>query len=59
MPPIDSENKMLFGVCAGLANAWDMDPTILRILFVLAAIFTWIVPVVLLYIILAIAMPKE
>jgi phage shock protein C len=32
-----SKDKMIGGVCAGLANYFDMDPTIMRILFVVIA----------------------
>ncbi|MCU0369687.1 MAG: PspC domain-containing protein [Cyclobacteriaceae bacterium] len=31
--------KKIFGVCSGLANYFDMDPTVMRILFVIAFIF--------------------
>jgi len=29
-----SKDKKIGGVCAGLANYFDMDPTIMRVLFV-------------------------
>lgn len=29
-----SKEKKIGGVCAGLANYFDMDPTIMRVLFV-------------------------
>lgn len=32
-----SKEKMVGGVCAGLANYFDIDPTIVRILFVVIA----------------------
>lgn len=31
-------NRMLAGVCAGLANYFNIDPTIVRIIFVLLAL---------------------
>lgn len=31
--------KKIFGVCSGLANYFDMDPTVMRILFVVAFVF--------------------
>jgi len=31
--------RKIFGVCSGLANYFDMDPTVMRILFVIAFIF--------------------
>lgn len=30
----DRQNKMVGGVCAGIANYFDIDPTIIRIIFV-------------------------
>jgi phage shock protein C len=41
--------KKLFGVCSGLANYFDMDPTVMRMLGTGG----------LLYVILAIAMPEK
>ncbi len=52
------KNKMLFGVCAGLADFFEIDPTIIRIIAVALLIFTnrFVVP---LYIILAIVIPEN
>lgn len=36
----DIDNAMLGGVCAGMASYFDMDPTLVRILFVLFVLFT-------------------
>ncbi len=49
--------KKLFGVCSGLANYFDMDPTVMRIIF-LAGFFLF-GSGLLLYLILAIAMPQK
>ncbi|HAC24967.1 MAG TPA: hypothetical protein DCE81_08640 [Cytophagales bacterium] len=49
--------KKLFGVCSGLANYFDMDPTVMRILFLVA--FFMFGTGGLLYVILAIAMPEK
>ena len=51
-----SKNKVLFGVCGGLAEYWDMDPTLVRIITGVAAC-VWGVGVVA-YIIAAVVMPK-
>ncbi|MFI5135430.1 MAG: PspC domain-containing protein [Chitinophagales bacterium] len=50
-------DKKLFGVCSGLAEYFDIDPTIVRVLFVFA--FLAFGSGLLLYIILAIAMPDQ
>ncbi len=33
-----SSNKMLFGVCGGIAEYWGWDATIVRIIFVIASL---------------------
>jgi len=48
---------MIWGVCGGLANYFDMDPTIVRIIFVLLALANGVGIVV--YIIMAIVVPLE
>lgn len=47
--------KKIFGVCSGLADYFDMDPTLVRIIFLVALICFGTGG--LLYLILAIAMP--
>lgn len=51
------KNKKIFGVCGGLADYFNLDPTIIRVLFLAAVILFG--SGVLLYVILAIAMPEE
>lgn len=35
------EDRMLAGICGGLAEYLDVDPTVIRILFVVAGILGW------------------
>ncbi len=49
--------KKLFGVCSGLANYFDVDPTIMRVIFLAA--FLMFGTGALLYIILWIVMPDK
>ncbi|MPN13684.1 hypothetical protein SDC9_161007 [bioreactor metagenome] len=49
-------DRMIFGVCSGLGEYFGIDPTIVRLIFVLLA-FEGIG--ILLYIIMAIVMPQE
>lgn len=49
--------KKLFGVCSGLANYFDMDPTIVRVLFLVALVGFG--TGLLLYIIMAVIMPDK
>ncbi len=50
-------DKKLFGVCSGLANYFEMDPTVMRVLFVLA--FFLFGTGILAYLILAVVMPDK
>ena len=52
-----SDDKMIGGVCAGLAEYLDIDPTIVRIVWVLMVFFAGFG--VLLYVILWLVMPKQ
>jgi len=53
----DNANKKLFGVCAGVANYFDSDPTIIRLAFV---IFTLCGGCgILLYLVMALIMPTD
>jgi phage shock protein C len=47
------------GVCAGLADYFDVDPTLIRVVYVVATFFTGVVPGIVLYVILAFVIPAE
>ncbi len=51
------KEKKIFGVCSGLGDYFDIDPTIIRVIF-LASVLLFGTGL-LLYIILAIVMPDE
>lgn len=53
------KNSMLFGICGGIAEWLDWDPTVVRIAYVLASIFSAAFPGVLIYIMLIFIMPDE
>lgn len=52
-----SNHGMIAGVCAGIANYLGIDPTVVRVLYVLVALFAGFG--ILLYVILWIVMPKQ
>ena len=52
----DPDNAMIGGVCSGLAAYWRVDPTIVRLIFVILAIFG--MAGVLIYLILWILLPE-
>lgn len=51
-----SSNKVLAGVCGGLAEYLGMDATIVRVIYALLVLFGGVG--ILLYLILALLMPK-
>ncbi|MBI2617991.1 PspC domain-containing protein [Candidatus Kaiserbacteria bacterium] len=52
-------DKMISGVCGGLGQYCDIDPTILRLGWVAVTIFSGILPGALVYLIAVIVIPKE
>lgn len=53
------DDRMIAGVCGGLARWLGWDPTAVRILYVLASIFSAAFPGTIVYIILALVMPVD
>ena len=49
--------RRIAGVCAGLANRFDVSPTLVRVLFVVSALLPG--PQILLYLALWVIMPSE
>jgi phage shock protein C len=52
-------NKVIAGVCAGIADSLGWDATLVRILYVVVSIFSAAFPGILVYIILWIVMPEK
>lgn len=52
-------NQQLTGVCAGLAEYFGVDPTLMRIGYVLLTVFTGFVPGLIGYVALAVIVPKK
>jgi phage shock protein PspC (stress-responsive transcriptional regulator) len=50
-------NRMIAGVCAGLANRFGMSPNTVRLLFVISCLLPG--PQFLIYIVLWVLMPSE
>jgi phage shock protein C len=51
-------NKMIAGVCGGIAEWLGWDPTIVRILYIVVSIVSVAFPGILVYVVLWIVMPK-
>ncbi len=52
------KNKMIGGVCGGMANYFDIDPTLVRVGYILISVFT-IFSGVLAYFVLWLVMPVD
>ncbi|MDH6313492.1 phage shock protein C [Parabacteroides sp. PFB2-10] len=52
------KDKMIGGVCGGIANYLGWDPTLVRVAYVLLSVFT-VFAGVLVYLILWLVMPQE
>jgi len=55
---VRSSNKVLAGVCGGLAEYFDVDPTLVRILYAALSLLSAAFPGLLLYIIMLLLMPE-
>jgi phage shock protein C len=54
-----SANKMLAGVCGGIAEYFDIDPTLVRVLYAALSLFSAAFPGLILYIIMMLIMPEK
>lgn len=54
-----SNNKMIDGVCAGIAEYFKIDETIVRAIFAALTLFTGLFPGVILYVVLAVITPRR
>ena len=52
-------DRMLCGVCGGIAEYLDVDPTIIRVAYVVMSLFSVAFPGLILYIILALIIPQK
>jgi phage shock protein C len=54
-----NKEKMIAGVCGGLAEYFDLDPTVARIGYVLLSVLSAAFPGIIVYIVLWILMPRS
>lgn len=52
-------NKIFLGVLGGLGEYFNVDPTFLRLVFVLVFVFTGFLPGLLVYLLAAVVMPVK
>ena len=53
-----SSNKMIAGVCAGIAEYFGWEVTLFRVVFVVVSILSVAFPGILVYLVLWVVMPK-
>lgn len=54
-----SDDKVIYGVCGGLAEYFNADPAFVRILFAVGSLLTGCFFGILVYVIIACIMPKK
>ncbi|HEU5290066.1 MAG TPA: PspC domain-containing protein [Cyclobacteriaceae bacterium] len=54
-----SKDKIIAGVCAGIAKYFDLETSLVRIGFVLIGFITAFVPMALVYLVMVIVIPEE
>lgn len=54
-----SYDRKLFGVCGGLAEYFDVDPTVIRVVWACLTVLSACFPGVILYLILALIIPNK
>ncbi len=54
-----SKNSMFAGVCAGLADYFSLDPTLVRVGWALLTILSVGFPGIIIYIVMMLIVPKE
>lgn len=52
------ENRMIGGVCGGLGEYLGIDPTLVRIGFILGSLLGWVVAIGLIYLVMLIIVPE-
>ena len=52
-------DKKVSGVCSGIGEYMEVDPTLVRVGYVLLTIFTGVVPGIVAYFVLALIMPEK
>jgi phage shock protein C len=55
---LSKKNKKIFGVCGGIGETYDIDPTLIRLIVVFLCFATAILPVVLTYVVAWLIMPS-
>ncbi len=53
------KNRVLLGVCGGIGEYFNIDPVIIRVIWILGTIFTGVLPGTIAYFICAAVIPEK
>ena len=56
---LSNMDKKLLGVCGGIAEYFEVDSTVIRLIGIALWIFTGIIPITIAYVVAAFVMPKK
>lgn len=56
---LSSTNKKISGLCGGIGEYMDTDPSIIRLLWIIVTILTGVVPGIIAYLIAVLVIPTE
>ena len=56
---LSGKYKKIFGVCGGIGETYDIDPTLVRLIVVFLCLVTGVVPLLLTYLAAWIIVPKK
>ena len=54
---LSKKDRKIAGVCGGIAETFDLDPTLVRLSFIFIALITAIIPVIVFYILAWLIIP--
>ena len=56
---LSNTDKKILGVCGGIAETYDIDPTLVRLTFVFLTLVTFVAPLIVTYFVAGIIMPRK
>ena len=56
---LSKKDSKIFGVCGGIGETYDIDPTLVRLIAVFLCLASWIIPLLLTYLAAWIIVPEK
>ena len=56
---LSNKDKKIAGVCGGIGEVFDIDSTVVRLVFIFMALITAIIPVIIFYILAWLVIPDK